>query len=143
MADFKNYDPAKVVVSFRGALLVGFMDGTFVTAERTEDAYAMAVGASGDVARVRNRNRTGSITVTLMQTSPSNDALSAIAAADELSGLGYGQAIIKDLNGTTLVRAVNAWIRKLPAAEHSSDLVGRQWVLDCAELEMYLGGSVL
>jgi hypothetical protein len=140
--EFKNYDPKKVIVTFRGVLLRGFMDGTFVSAERTEDAYEMAVGAAGDVTRVRNRNRTGAITVTLMAESPSNDELSAVVTADELTGLGYGPFLVKDLNGTTLLVAAQSWVRKLPVVEYADTGSGREWVFDCAELVEHVGGAL-
>ena len=140
---FKNYDPARVVVTFKGILLVGLMDGTFVSAERTEDAFEMSVGVAGDVTRVRNRNRTGTVTATVMAESPVNDLLSAVAFADEATGLGYGSLMIKDLNGTTLVAAPQAWIRKLPVTEYADTASGREWTFDCAELQMLVGGAVV
>jgi hypothetical protein len=139
---FRNYNPAKVAVSFNGIQLVGFMDGTFVSCERAEDAFETAVGAGGDVVRVRNQNRMGSVTVTLQAASPSNDDLSAIARDDEAFGLDYGDLLVKDGNGTTIARAEIAWIRKLPNVEYADSESGREWVFDCAELLMDVGGSV-
>lgn len=142
MADFKNYDPAKVILTLQGNRLLGFMDGTFISAERTEDAFSLAVGAGGDVTRVRSQDKSGTVTLTLQAASPSNDVLSALAATDELTGLGYGSLIVKDLNGTTLLSASNAWVRKLPVTEFADEASGREWMIDCAELEMFVGGAV-
>jgi len=144
MATFDNYDPKQVIVAFRGIELLGYAEGTFVVAERLEDAFSMEVGSQGDITRVRSRNRTGSITVTLMAGSAVNDSLSAIATSDELTGLGYGSAIVKDLNGNTLVTAAQAWIRKVPNVEYAGDSRGsREWVFDCAELVVNVGGAVV
>lgn len=140
---FKNYDPFRVVLSFKGISIQGFMDGTFIQAERTEDAFTMQTGAHGDVTRVRSRNRTATVTATLQAASPTNDLLSAVALEDELFGLGFGSLMIKDLNGTTLAQASTAWIRKLPAAEFAVDASGREWMFDCAELNMFVGGAVI
>ena len=140
---FKNYDPGRVVVTFRGILLTGLMDGTFVSAERTEDAFEMSVGVAGDVTRVRNRNKTGTVTATIMAESPSNNLLSAVALADESTGLGYGSLLIKDLNGTTLVASPQAWIRKLPVTEYADTASSREWAFDCSELTMLVGGAVV
>lgn len=143
MADFKQYNPAKVVLTFNGVRVTGFMDGTFLEAERTEDAFEMSAGAGGDVARVRKNDRSGSVTLTLQQTSPSNDILSALALQDEQFGTGVGELLLKDINGTTVAEANNAWIRKVPNAEFSDSISGREWVFDCAELALFSGGSVL
>lgn len=140
---FKNLDPGQVVATFKGVNIVGFNDGSFIEVERSEDAFSMHVGATGDVTRVRNRNRTGAVTFTLIQASPTNDLLSAIALDDELNGTGYGPLIIKDLLGGTMYRATEAWIRKYPKGDHAKDATSRQWVIDCSELKMNIGGSVV
>lgn len=138
----KNYDPGKVVVTFNGHLLVGFNDGTFVSAERAENAFSMAVGATGDVTRVRNRNRSGSVSVTLQAASPSNDVLTTMALLDEEFGTGAGVLSVKDLNGTTLLFAESAWIRKIPNVDFAADASAREWAFDCADLRMEVGGAL-
>lgn len=143
MSLFTNYDPARVVFTFSGILVQGFMEGTFISVERAEDAFTPSVGAAGDVTRVRNRNRTGSITVTLQAASPSNDQLSTIARIDELFGQGVKPSMVKDLNGTTLIQASNSWIRKIPQWQAAKDASGVEWVFDCAELNMHVGGSLV
>lgn len=139
---FHNYDPFRIAMSFRGIPLLAPQEGTFLVAERMEDAYSMAVGSTGDVTRVRSRNRTGSLTVTLQQSSPTNDQLSAIAALDERSNLGYGEFFAKDMNGTTIVQAPVAWIRKVANVEYGDEALPREWVFDCAELFMLVGGAL-
>jgi hypothetical protein len=136
-----TYDPGKIVVSFAGRLITGFADGTFVNAERTEDAFALTIGARGEGARTRSRNQSGTVTLTLMQSSLSNDVLSAIASADALAGSGVGEMFIKDLNGTTLIAAGNAWIKKLPSVEMGKDLSNREWVFECEALAINVGGN--
>jgi len=142
MPDYKNFDPALVIFTFRGITLQGYIDGTFISAERSEDAYETVVGAGGDVTRVRNRNRMGTVTCTLLQASPTNDLLSAVALEDELFNTGDGPLLLKDLNGTSLAQAANAWIQKLPNLEYADTATGREWVFACAELEMNVGGNL-
>ena len=139
----RQYDPKKIVITFGAVLVGGFAEGTFVNAERNEDAYETSVGAAGDVTRVRNRNRTGLVTLTLQSESPTNDLLSALHAADEASGTGVGALFIKDLNGTTFIAAESAWIRKYPGNEYADAGGNREWVIECAELEIFAGGSLV
>lgn len=140
---FRNYDPGQIVASFNGIEILGFMDGTFILAERSEDGFAKEVGAQGDVTRVRSRDRSGSVTFTLKAESPTNDRLAEVALDDENFGIGVGELFVKDLNGTTLIESAEAWIRKIPNAEYADAATGREWVIDCAALEMSLGGSVV
>lgn len=139
---FSNYDPGRVSGNWNGIQLLGFMDGTFIAAERNEDAFEVAVGAGGDVTRVRSRNKTGTVTVTLQAASPSNDLLSAAALLDAKFGATYGPLLIVDLQGNTVVEASMAWIRKLPAVEFADEASGREWVFECADLDMDVGGSL-
>lgn len=138
-----SYDPGQVIVTFLGTPLHGFADGTFVKVTRNEEAFKLQVGADGEAARVRNRNRSGQVAITLQQTSVSNDVLSAAAALDELAAGGTGALLIKDLNGTTLVSALVAWVRKIPEAELGNELGQREWVLETGVLAAFVGGNPL
>ena len=140
---FKNYDPGRVAVSFKGIQIRGIAKGTFVTAERAEDAFSTDVGSAGDVTRVRSRNRTGTVTLTLQAASPTNDQLSAVALLDEKFGLSYGPLLIEDLNGTTLAHGADAWIKKLPSVQMADEASDREWVFEVAELELNAGGSLI
>lgn len=143
MPDFKNYNPAQVVVSFGAIILQGFNDGVFVKTVRNTDTFTVKVGAQGDVTRVRSMDRTGQVTATLLAESPTNDLLSVQAGVDEATGGAVAPLLIKDLNGTTLMIAENAWIMKPPEVEHAVDASPREWILECADLTMVVGGSLV
>ena len=139
----KTYDPSQVVCTFLGSPITGYADGTFVKVDRAEDGFALKVGAAGEAARSRNKNKSGTISFTLMQTSPMNDILSAAADADELLGTGVGAAMVKDINGTTLVLAATAWIKKRPSVEFGKEVGDREWVLESDNLAQFtVGGSL-
>ncbi|MBA3841178.1 MAG: DUF3277 family protein [Actinobacteria bacterium] len=140
---FKQFDPGKITMVWNGIQILGIGPDTFVKAVRNEDQYTEQVGANGDVVHSRNRNRTGKVTFTIQDASPTNDALSAAAKADELTGLMYGALLIKDLNGTTLIQCANARIQKFPDLEYGKDSGTNEWILMCAELEMYIGGGLV
>lgn len=140
---FKTYSPALVTISFRGINLTGIMDGTFIEAERDEDAFTKHVGAGGSVTRTRNMNKGGKITVTLIQASPTNDLLASVLLLDELVGGQYGAIQIKDLSGNMRCHATQAWISKPPKVERAKESGSCVWVFDCAELEIFAGGNVV
>ena len=138
-----NYDPKQVVLTFKGVLITGFLEGTFITVERNEDSFEKTVGADGNVTRVRKNDRSGTITVVLQAESPSNDVLSASMLLDEQSGLGYGPVQVKNINSTDLHTAAEAWVRKPASAEYSDGASGREWVLECANLTMLVGSAIV
>lgn len=136
----KTYDPGLVVLTVGGVPIKGFADGTFITVERTNDMYSKVTGADGIVSRAKSQDKSGSITITLAQTSSSNDVLSAFAAQDELSNTGVVPVNCKDLSGRSVYFTATAWVRKMPNSEYSKEVSDREWSLDCDELSMFVGG---
>lgn len=136
----KQYDAAKVVISFRGVLLSGYADGDFCKVAFDEDAWTKTVGASGEVVRAKNNNRTGSIEVTLLQSSSSNDYLSAQYNIDELTGVGSGVLQVMDLYGTTLMVA-EAWIKQVPEVTFGKEASQRAWMFDTAQIQFPIVGG--
>jgi hypothetical protein len=122
----------------------GFVDASFVTVSRDEDAYVKKIGATGDIVRVRNLNRGGSVKCTIQQSSITNDQLMAIYLVDQaFNSYTTYPLFLKDINGTTLIHAANAWIKKLPDVEYSKDLSSREWTIDCAAIDTYIVGGAL
>lgn len=137
----RTYDPGQVQVLVGGNIMSGYADGTFVVVERDEDAYSKHSGTDGDVSRAKTNNKTGTMTLTLAQTSLSNDILDAIRLADELSNSGVVPVMMKDGSGNTLLFAAEAWVRKMPSSEYGNEITDREWVLDLAKLDGKIGGN--
>ncbi len=141
MAGVKTYDPKNVSAIVGGKILSGFMDGTFIEVERNENAFNLKVGVDGESARAKSNNKSGKITMTLLQSSASNDVLSAFAAADELSNSGAVPFFLKDNSGRSVATALTAWVQKLPKMVFAKEIQGWQWVLETDDIEMFLGGN--
>lgn len=142
----KNYDPKQYIVVFKGIQLRGYADGTFIEVERVTDTFSEAVGAQGDVVRVKSNDRRGSITVTLQMASPANDILSAFANGvdddNQAPDFDVGAILVKDLNGSTVAAAQEAWIVKPPNITAAVEHTNRAWVFRCADLKMIVGGML-
>lgn len=136
-----TYDPSQIFVNFRGFLIGGYMDGTFVSVERKEDTWLPFVGVNGETARARNRNKSGTVKVTLMQTSSSNDVLSAALAQDEATGLATGVLQIKDNLGRMLAGCNDAYLLKPAMVEFGKEIAGREWTFECPSLDVFVGGN--
>ncbi len=138
----KNYDPSLYRVIFAGSPLNGFADGTWITAARRNPTFTMTAGADGEVARAKSNDKTGSIVFTLLQTSQSNDVLSALALVDELTGNGVGPVLIQDLNGTTLVQGETAFIEKPADVTLAKEIEAREWTILVGKMNIFVGGSL-
>lgn len=136
-----TYDPKNVSVIIGGKIMSGFADGTFVTVERNEQAFNLKVGVDGEGTRAKSNNKSGKITIVLMQSSPSNDDLSAIAAADELTGAGIVPSLVKDNSGTSLATALTSWVQKYSNNEYGKEVTTRTWIMETDELQTFVGGN--
>lgn len=133
---FTQYSPDRVKVNVGGRIITGFADGTFIEIERNEDAFMTYVGALGDVTRARNMNKTGKITITIMQHAPSNDLLMSLLVADSIGDTLPFEITVKDLTNNMRCHAAEAWISKAPKIERGKEAAGIQWVFECANLEI-------
>lgn len=138
-----TYDPDDVTLVFFGIPISGYADGTFVSVEFNEDSFTLAVGTDGDACRAKTSNGSGRATLTLMQSSKTNDALSAVHALDILtpSGDGIGPFLMKDNSGTTLYAAEKAWIVKPPTTVFSREVESREWILESDKMVAHVGGN--
>lgn len=138
----KTYDPANVQIICGGVPISGFADGTFLDLAFDEDQFSKTVGADGEVSRAKSNNNTATVTISLMQTSESNDVLSAFANADRLNGGGSFPFLVKEIgSGTTLAFSQSAWIKKFADVTYSKDTEAREWTIDTGQLDVLVGGN--
>ena len=143
MPNLGNYDPKNIQIIFGPHEVKGYADGTFVTAENDEDSFGLANGADGDACRVKSNNNSGTVNITLLQSSASNAFLSAQAELDKATpnGDGIQPLLIRDGNGLTLVVADRAWIQKSANVEFSKEVTGREWPIRSHDLKIFNGGN--
>ena len=129
----KNYDPKDVNVVVDGSNLTGIADGTFVTASQNEDNFVPYVGAKGEITRAHNADKTGSVSVTLKRTSPSNAKLSALAASGEIVSVR-----VVDVNdNVTSVGGSNAWVVKPADYGAGEETPEVEWEFFIADYQQY------
>jgi hypothetical protein len=142
MDGVKTYDPNNVQIIMGGFPITGYADGSFIEVAYDEDLYSKTVGADGEVSRAKMNNRSATVTITLKQTSATNDELSALYAADQANNAGVVPLFIKEQGtGRTLVFAQAAWVQKLPNLNYSKDVEDRVWTVATAQLKSFIGGN--
>lgn len=126
-----------------GFIILGFADGEAIRISRDDDAFYKTVGVSGEVARRLSLNTAGSLTISLMQSSISNDDLSTLTALDYATGglAGAVPVLVRDKSGRSVFASVFGWVKKLPDSVYASDVGIREWTIDCAALLESLGGN--
>ena len=106
-----SYDPKKVTVTLNGRVLTGFASDGIITVSKSEDSFTPNVGAQGDVIIEENANESGTIAVTLQQTSSSLPYLRNLAA-----NRTFFRTVISDSNDDDGIKisASNCRITKMP-----------------------------
>jgi hypothetical protein len=136
-----QYDPKAFSMIVGGKIITGFSDDDFVEVEREEDAWMKKVGVDGEVTRAKSNNRSGHITLRIMQSSSSNDDLSAFALLDEASNGGAVPVLAKDGSGRSLFATDAGWVKKFPKATWKKGVAFYEWVIDTGNLDIFIGGN--
>lgn len=142
-----NYSPEEVtvVISASGVSqqITGFADGTFLTATRLVAASEPYIGSDLSGGRVKRRNRSTNVTLSLHQYAASNTFLQQLQRADEEdSGNTYvASCLIKDNSGQTLFFSNQTIIASTPDATLSSTTETRDWTLFMFNCDSYIGGN--
>ena len=136
-----TFNPKDVIIVVGGVPISGYADGTFLEITQDVQQFTKTTGADGYTTRVKSNNYGATATITLAQSSPSNDVLSALAAADRLTSTGVFPILIKDMSGSTIIFAGTAWIQQIPDATFGNEINTRAWVIEMAEADTFLGGN--
>lgn len=137
----KNIDPKKVVVTFGEQNIGGWADGEFISVAFSE-AFSKVVGADGEATRVMSNDDSAEVTITLMQSSKSNDYLTQKYLIDRASGVAVLPFTVTNLLGTEIIAAAEAWVAKLPDVKYSKGAETRAWTLHLAKAIVHIGGAV-
>ena len=138
----RSYDPKRVIMTWGAITMSGYAEGTFITIASNGDSFEKQKGADGTIDRINKNVFDYMVTCTLKQTSMVNNLLSAAFELDKRTNAGINILTIKDLNGTSLFVAPQAWIKKDPDDEFSDTLGNRAWMFDTGISTKLTGGNL-
>lgn len=145
MAEFHVYDSNEVSLNVAGIPIEsGFAEGEIVRIVMAEDAFKVYTGADGGKSRSATHDQGANIEIRLAQTSPTNDALSALHNSDlnAPNGAGVGAFECADLQGTSLHFASKCWIEKIPDVVFEREVKERVWKIYAADMKNFVGGEL-
>lgn len=112
-----------------------------ITVVMAEAKNTMTVGADGEVMHSLHAGKSGTITVTLLKTSPVNKKLSLMYNAQSQSSATWGNNVIVVRNKVSgdISTARSCAFQKQP--DHANAKVGNtvSWVFDCGKIDQLLG----
>ena len=112
-----------------------------ITVVMAEAKNTMTVGADGEVMHSLHAGKSGTITVTLLKTSPVDKKLSLMYNAQSQSSATWGNNVIVVRNKVSgdISTARSCAFQKQP--DHANAKVGNtvSWVFDCGKIDQLLG----
>lgn len=137
----RTYSPSKVNFIFAGTELTGFAEDDFIEVEPLGEGIKSVSGPDGEVARALDPDTRVKVTLKLTSASAGNDTLTAQYKLDQSTGSGIAPLLIKDLSGTTLLSAAQAWVTKLPKTTKGKEVGTTEWELETGPADFTVGGN--
>lgn len=125
-----TYDFKKVSVIIDGVFITGFMDGEVIQVEKNEDDVTPHVGAGGDVTYAESADQTGTITITLKQTSSSLPFLQQLRKSKRI----FPIQIVDSNTNAYRVGGSEARILKMPNRSWGNEVQGVEVQIHVADL---------
>lgn len=134
-----TYSPKDVILTIGGYQIAGWDN---ISIRRRSPGFTTVAGIRGKHTRVPSNDSSANITLSLVQTSPSNDVLSQIHTLDLLDGTGRIALTLKDLSGRSVFDSNEAYILDYPEVLFSGGIEYRSWSLFCQTTNTYsVGGN--
>jgi len=136
----KTFDPSQLSVVIGTSPIVGFAEDTMISIETEDQQYNDNTDIHGNVTRYKVNRNTAKVTITLTESSSSNDLLSNYAELDRSSDAGTFPIMIKDPNGTSLFISTSSYVQQVPNVEFGMEAKTREWVLKATNTSNFIGG---
>lgn len=137
-----TYSSANVTMIYGGKLITGWADGDFVKIAYASDYWMLTMQSDGIGTRSASRDLSGTVEITLLASSPSNDYLAAAFLADQQSGAGVLPFLLRESSGALLASAESMWIVKSPDVSFSRSVSTRVWQLASDRITVVPAGTV-
>jgi len=126
----------------QGIVIDGFADGdSVITAERSVDSIQTKVGADGEMSVAHSTDKSGRISVVLMQTSESNKALYALLAAQEVGAALPLAVMFKDTGGGDVFTGTNGVLLRPANATRGVNVNTQEWTMVFETLDLIYTGT--
>jgi hypothetical protein len=123
--------------------LAGFSEDSIVSIDRNMETFSLYTGSDDSSTRIANVNTSATMTVSLQQTSASNDILSAIYERDRqtLDSSGLFSITVKDLSGRSTYFAAEAYVASPPSSPFANSMQTREWQIHMPNSTILIGGN--
>lgn len=128
MPDLKKFDPKESVVSINNSYNVSGFASDFITGSADNDGVTFVEGAMGDVVANINPSQMGTITITLLATSPSVAFLNRLAKTKEWFSIWVAHKSLGERFGGS-----HAMVSKVPDGSYGTTVGNRVFTIKVAD----------
>jgi len=144
MATYSFQDVVATLVGPTGFIDLGFGSGAAeegITVDMAGDKNTMMIGADGEGMHSLHADKSGTITVRLLKTSPTNAKLMAMYDAQTLDSALHGQNVITIRNSKSgdITTARSCAFKRKPTLNYRKDGDSVEWVWDAIKIDSLLG----
>ncbi|WP_443699032.1 hypothetical protein [Pseudomonas sp.] len=118
------YSPSDVSLTIGGYVITGWDNFTI---SRRVKGFSPIYGIRGKNTRVKSKDTSATISISLIQTSPSNDVLGYIHELDLDEGTARINLMLKDTSGKSVFSSNEAFITSYPTVSYTGDFTYRNW----------------
>lgn len=144
IATFAPEDVTLVLSTASGSHIVsGYSEDAMISVDFNSPTFENFRSADNITTRVYKSDTSATVTITLNQTSVSNDILSALYENDKKTrdSSGLFGVLIKDNSGRSQSSSTQSWISVKPTVSYSNGMQTREWVIFCHDLQGNIGGN--
>jgi hypothetical protein len=126
-------------------IISGYSQDSIVQVERSAETYTMYTGADNTSTRIYNANKSAKLSISLQQTSASNDILTQLYLNDAATrnSTGLFSIQVKDNSGRSNYFSDDAYIAVVPNSNFANSMQVRDWIIQAHNLDSIIGGNAV
>jgi len=148
MTVYSFIDVQATIVGPGGVVDLGMGAGTAeegISYEMAEDKGSMVLGSSGDWMQSLHAGHSGSVTVRLLKTSPTNSLLSLMYDTQRIASALWGNnvIVIRDISRGDVITAVGVAFRRTPSNTFGKEGNILEWGFIAGKIEPIFGAGTV
>lgn len=137
------YSAQNVTVTFLGKVISGFSDGDdAIMVERNKPTMTQTIGIQGDGVYTQTADKSGVVTLKLLQGCEENTFLSAKLQAAETGTIASGELIITEVGNNAQVTARKCVIEGMPKFQRGEGQTAVEWKFLSTDINITQGTGV-
>lgn len=130
-----TYSPKDLILTIGGYTVTGWEK---INISRRTKSFQTVPGIRGKHTRTASQDTSATLSFTLLQTTQSNDVLSAIQEQDNINKTGRLSITLKDISGTSIFSSDEGYLTSYPAVSYSGTFEYRTWEIFLQRTSSYI-----